>query len=113
MKSRFAIVPLAMLLGSFATPAHAGGKQLAYSIDHGTVGVIASGTGKARLVVQANGNCRAIPYSVVTDGVLAISGSFDLSKSRSMPLDYTNVTLSCNESGVQVQVEQAEKSGLF
>jgi len=113
MKYRFAVVSIAMLLGSFATTAHAGGKVLAYSIDHGTVGVIASGSGKARLVVQANGDCRNVPYSVVADGVLAFKGSFDLARERSMPLDYTNVTLSCNTSGVQVKVEQAEKSGLF
>jgi hypothetical protein len=86
-------------------------KSLTYTIDHGTVGVITSGTEKARLVIQANGNCKAIPYSVVTDGVLAISGTFDLSKTLSMPLDYTGVTLSCSDKAVTAEAEQVAKSG--
>ncbi|HXH71316.1 MAG TPA: hypothetical protein VNI58_00670 [Mariprofundaceae bacterium] len=111
--NRHLAISLALVgLCAAATPAHAGGKVLEYVIDHGTVGVIASASGKARLIVQANGNCRAIPYSVVADSVLAITGSFDLSKERVMPLDYTNVTLSCSEAGVKVKVEQPEKSGL-
>jgi len=112
MKHRLILASTLLLLGSFAATAHAAGKELAYSIDHGTVGVVASASGKARLVLQANGNCRAIPYTVIADSVLAINGSFDLSKERSMPLDFTNVTLACNEAGVQVKVQQPEKSVL-
>jgi hypothetical protein len=93
----------------FSASAHAA-KTLTYTIDHGTVGVITSDTEKARLVIQANGNCKAIPYSVVTDGVLAISGSFDLTKAVSMPLDYTGVTLSCSDKAVTARVDQAGKS---
>lgn len=85
-------------------------KSLTYTIDHGTVGVITSGTEKARLVIQANGNCKAIPYSVVADGVLAISGTFDLTKSLSMPIDYTDVTLSCSDKAVNAEVEQVGNS---
>ncbi|MDT8375120.1 MAG: hypothetical protein RQ867_00115 [Mariprofundaceae bacterium] len=96
----------------FSASAHAA-KTLTYTIDHGTVGVITSGTEKVRLVIQASGNCRTIPYSVVADGVLAISGTFDLSKALSMPLDYTGVTLSCSDKAVTAEVEQAAKSGLF
>jgi len=112
MKLRHIIATTALLLGSFAATAHAAGKELSYSIDHGTVGVVASGSGKARLVLQANGNCRAIPYAVIADSVLAVNGTFDLSRERSMPLDFTNVTLSCNEAGVQVKVQQPEKGVL-
>ena len=92
----------------FSTPGHA--KTLTYTIDHGTVGVIASGSGEARLVIQASGNCKAIPYSVVTDGVLAISGSFNLTGTLSMPLDYTEVTLSCSDKAVTAVVKQVGKS---
>lgn len=102
---------ITLLLASltlFASLADA--KSLTYTIDHGTVGVITSGTEKARLVIQASGNCKAIPYSVVTDGVLAISGTFDLSKPVSMPIDYTGVTLSCSDKAVNAEVEQVGKS---
>ena len=104
---------LTILLASlilFSASAHAA-KTLTYTIDHGTVGVISSGSGEARLVIQASGNCKSIPYSVVADGVLAISGTFDLSKTLSMPLDYTGVTLSCSDKAVTADVEQTAKSG--
>jgi hypothetical protein len=92
----------------FSASVHA--KTLIYTIDHGTVGVITSGSGEARLVIQANGNCKAIPYSVVTDGVLAISGNFNLTGTLSMPLDYTEVTLSCSDKEVTAAVNQTGKS---
>jgi hypothetical protein len=95
-------------LALFSASAHA--KTLTYTIDHGTVGVITSGSGEARLVIQANGNCKAIPYSVVTDGVLAISGNFNLTGTLSMPLDYTGVTLSCSDKAVTARVDQVGKS---
>ena len=102
---------IALLLASMTMfAALADAKSLVYTIDHGTVGVITSGTEKARLVIQANGNCKAIPYSVVADGVLAISGTFDLTKTLSMPLDYTGVTLSCSDKAVNAEVEQVGKS---
>ena len=101
---------LFLLISITAFAATAQAKSLVYTIDHGTVGVITSGTEKARLVIQANGNCKAIPYSVVADGVLAISGTFDLSKPVSMPLDYTGVSLSCSDKAVNAEVEQVGKS---
>jgi len=102
------ILFLLISITAFAASAHA--KSLVYTIDHGTVGVITSGTEKARLVIQANGNCKAIPYSVVADGVLAISGTFNLTTTLSMPLDYTGVTLSCSDKAVNAEVEQVGKS---
>jgi len=106
----FRFLPLflaSMLLLSGAAYA----KSLTYMIDHGTVGVITSKTEKVRLVIQASNNCKHIPYSVIADSVLASSGSFDLSKQLSMPMDYTVVTLSCNEKAVMASVEQANNSG--
>jgi len=97
-----------MLLSS---PAQA--KSLTYIIDHGTVGVISSGSGKARLVVQPDRQCSKVAYSVIADGVMAAQGSFDLSKPRSMPLDYTVVTLSCSEGGVTAEVNQVKTDSLF
>jgi hypothetical protein len=88
-------------------------KSLTYTIDHGTVGVITSGNEKVRLVIQASGNCKEVPYSIVADGVLAISGNFNLSTTVSMPLDYTLITLSCSDKVVIAQVNQSEKSGSF
>jgi len=102
---------LILLISITAFAATANAKSLVYTIDHGTVGVITSGTEKARLVIQANGNCKEIPYSVVADGVLAISGTFNLTKTLSMPLDYTGVTLSCSDMAVTANVEQTQKSG--
>ncbi len=104
---------LVLLISITAFAATASAKSLTYTIDHGTVGVISSGSGSARLVIQASGDCKQIPYSVVTDGVLASKGTFDLGRERSMPLDYTEVTLSCSDSGVTAKVNQVEKSGLF
>jgi hypothetical protein len=98
---------ITLLLASltlFASLADA--KTVTYTIDHGTVGVITSGTNKARLIIQANGNCKAIPYSIVADGVLAAKGTFDLSHELSMPLDYTGVTLSCSEKEVTAKSEE-------
>ncbi len=103
------ILILLISITAFAATAHA--KSLVYTIDHGTVGVITSGTEKARLVIQANGNCKSISYSVVTDGVLAISGTFNLTNTLTMPLDYTVVTLSCSDKAVSAEVEQIAKSG--
>jgi len=86
-------------------------KSLTYTIDHGTVGVITSKTEKVRLVVQAAGDCKEIGYSIVADGVLAASGTFNLKKPLSMPLDYTILTLSCTNAAVIVAVDQANDSG--
>jgi hypothetical protein len=104
---RYPAVLLACLI-LFSASAHA--KTLTYTIDHGTVGVITSGSGKARLVIQASGDCKVTPYSVVTDGVLAISGNFNLTRALSMPLDYTEVTLSCSDKEVTAVVNQTGKS---
>ena len=105
---RFTLAPLAVLM-LLATPVQA--KSLTYSIDHGTVGVISSGSEKARLVIQPSSQCARVAYSVIADGVMAAQGTFDLSKPRSMPLDYTVVTLSCSEEGVTAEVNQVAKSG--
>jgi len=102
------IVFISAALTLFAAPAQA--KSLTYSIDHGTVGVISSGSAKARLVLQPAGQCAKVAYSVIADGVLAAQGTFDLSKARSMPLDYTMVTLSCGDGGITAEVNQVAKS---
>jgi len=94
----------------FSGVAHA--KTLTYTIDHGTVGVITSKTQQSRLIIQATGECKSSAYSVVTDGVLAASGNFDLSKKRSMPMDYTILTLSCTDKAVMVNVNQPDSSVL-
>jgi len=79
--------------------------KYAYMIDHGTPGVVASESKMARLVLKANGDCAAIPYEVITDGVKSITGTMNLSKALSMPLDMTTVTLSCSDQGVTAKVE--------
>jgi len=99
----------ALLLFSAAADA----KALTYTIDPGTVGVITSGSGKVRLIIQPGRNCREIPYSIVADGVLASKGEFNLTSPLSMPLDYTVVKLSCSESGVAAEVSQPKKDSLF
>jgi len=79
--------------------------KYSYLIDHGTPGVIASESRMARLVVQANGNCAAIPYEVIADGVKSITGTMNLSTALSMPLDMTTVTLSCDKEGVSAVID--------
>jgi hypothetical protein len=105
---RFTLALIASTL-LFSGLAHA--KSLTYTIDHGTVGVITSKTEKVRLIIQAAGNCKSTPYSVVADSVLAASGNFDLSKKLSMPIDYTVLTLSCTDKAIIVTVDQANDSG--
>jgi len=86
-----------------------GGQAMAakysYLIDHGTPGVIASKSKMARLVLKANGNCAAIPYQVIADGVKSLTGTMDLSKTLSMPLDMTTVTLGCTAEGVTALID--------
>ncbi|MDX8397205.1 MAG: hypothetical protein R8K49_02675 [Mariprofundaceae bacterium] len=76
-----------------------------YMIDHGTPGVIASESKMARLVLNASGDCSAIPYEVIADGVKSLQGSFNLNQPLSMPLDFTTVTLSCSAAGVKAAVD--------
>jgi len=87
----------------FGSQAIAG--KYSYMIDHGTPGVIASESKMARLVVQANGDCAAIPYEVIADSVKSLTGTMNLSKTLSMPLDMTTVTLSCNKAGVTAVID--------
>jgi len=91
------------LLAAHATPAFAG--KYSYMIDHGTPGVIASESKMARIVLKASGDCKNIPYEVITDGVKSLSGSFDLTHPLSLPLDLTTVTLSCSDKGVSASID--------
>jgi len=100
---RSAILFSTILLVSFATPALAA--KYSYMIDHGTPGVIASQSKMARIVLKATGDCKNIPYEVITDGVKSISGSFDLSHGLSLPLDMTTVSLSCSDKGVTASID--------
>ncbi|GAV19473.1 hypothetical protein MMIC_P0407 [Mariprofundus micogutta] len=84
--------------------------EYVYTIDHGTPGVIASESKMARLVLVGSGNCAAIPYEVIADGVKSLSGSLNLSKTLSLPLDFTTVTLSCTREGVKAAINQKSKS---
>ncbi len=84
--------------------------EYVYTIDHGTPGVIASESKMARIVLIASGNCAAIPYEVITDGVKSLSGSLNLSKPLSLPLDFTTITLSCSMDGVKAVINQKDKS---
>jgi len=99
---RSTIVLSTILLVSFATPALAA--KYSYMIDHGTPGVIASQSKMARIVLKATGDCKNIPYEVITDGVKSITGSFDLSQGVSLPLDMTTVSLSCSDKGVTASI---------
>lgn len=108
----FRYIP-AMILSLLLFSATADAKALTYTIDPGTVGVISSGSGKVRLVIQPGRNCREVPYSVVADGVLASKGEFNLTSPLSMPLDYTVVKLSCSDKGVAAEVSQPKKDSLF
>jgi len=100
---RKAILCSLFLFLPFGAQAIAG--KYSYLIDHGTPGVIASESKMARLVLQANGDCSAIPYEVITDGVKSIKGTMNLVKALSMPLDMTTVTLSCNQEGVSAIID--------
>jgi len=97
-----------LMVSMAATAAHA--TQYSYMIDHGTPGVIASESKMARIVLQASGNCRDIPYEVITDGVKSLKGSLNLSMPLSLPLDFTTVTLSCSMKGVKAVINQKSKS---
>jgi len=98
-------IVLCSLLMFLPFGAQAMAAKYTYMIDHGTPGVIASKSKMARLVLQANGNCAAIPYEVITDGVKSITGLMDLSKPLSMPLDMTTVTLACDNAGVSAKID--------
>jgi len=100
---RKAILCSLCLFLPFGAQAIAG--KYSYLIDHGTPGVIASESKMARLVIQANGDCSAIPYEVITDGVKSLTGTMNLSTALSMPLDMTTVTLSCNKEGVSAVID--------
>jgi len=100
---RFTIILSAILLAGYATPALAA--KYSYMIDHGTPGVIASQSKMARIVLKATGDCKNIPYEIITDGVKSITGSFDLSHEVSLPLDMTTVSLSCSDKGVTASID--------
>lgn len=102
----------ASLCTIISIPAQAVATEYQYMIDHGTPGVIASESKMARIVLQATGNCRDIPYEVITDGVKSLKGSFNLTSPLSLPLDFTTVTLSCSMKGVKASINKKDK-GLF
>ena len=103
MKRLMMITALGMMTGS-ATLAVAASYD--YMIDHGTPGVIASVSGKARLVLRADGDCSSVSYEVIADGVKSLSGSMDLTHELSLPLDLTTVTLSCAQEGIRAQIRR-------
>ena len=76
-----------------------------YMIDHGTPGVIASASKMARLVLKGSGDCSSVPYEVIADGVKSLTGSMDLRKPLSLPLDLTTVTLSCSAAGIKAVID--------
>ncbi|OIO72170.1 MAG: hypothetical protein AUJ57_06245 [Zetaproteobacteria bacterium CG1_02_53_45] len=100
----------ASLLALLPFSAQAG--EYVYTIDHGTPGVIASESKMARIVLSGSGNCAAIPYEVIADGVKSLSGSLNLSKPLSLPLDFTTVTLSCSHDGIKAAINKKD-GGLF
>ena len=89
---------------------HAVAAAYTYSIDHGTPGVIASESKMARLVINASGDCHKIPYEVIADGVKSLNGHFNLIKPVSLPLDFTTVTLSCDQNGVKATINKTGPS---
>jgi len=97
----------AMLLLTAATASAA---EYAYTIDHGTPGVISSESKMARIVLVGSGDCSSIPYEVITDGVKSLSGNMDLRKTLSLPLDLTTVTLSCSAFGVKAVINRKKES---
>lgn len=84
-----------------------------YAIDHGTPGVIVSESKMARIVIKASGDCSNIPYEVITDGVKSITGNFNLKKPLSLPLDFTTVTLSCDQEGVKAAIKKESSPLMF
>jgi hypothetical protein len=101
-------LPATLLL--LAAPALAG--SYSYMIDHGTPGVIASNSKMARIVIIGSGDCAAVPYNIIADGVKSMDGVLKLTRPVSFPLDFTTVTLSCSADGIKADVSKQE-SGLF
>jgi len=101
-----------LLLALTALSGQASAAEYQYLIDHGTPGVIASESKMARIVLQATGNCRNIPYEIITDGVKSLKGVLNLTTPLSLPLDFTTVHLSCSMKGVTASINQKSK-GLF
>ncbi len=94
---------LAAIMGSATV---AGAANYEYMIDHGTPGVISSVSGKARLVLLADGDCASVAYEVIADSVKSLSGSMDLTHEVSLPLDLTTVTLSCAQDGIKARIQR-------
>lgn len=105
-KTIFAAAAMMFACGSAAAA------EYAYIIDHGTPGVISSESKMARIVLVGSGDCRNIPYEVITDGVKSLSGTMNLSKPLSLPLDLTTVGLSCSDEGVKAVINR-KGDGLF
>jgi len=103
-KTMFAAAAVMCACGSAAAA------EYAYIIDHGTPGVISSESKMARIVLVGTGDCSNIPYEVITDGVKSLSGSMDLTKPLSLPLDLTTVTLSCSTFGVKAVINRKKES---
>jgi len=101
------LLPL-MFLGAMNATA----SSYSYMIDHGTPGVITSDSKMVRLVLIGSGNCSEIPYNIIADSVSSLSGTLDLSKEVSFPLDFTVVTLSCSKAGIKATLTK-EGSSIF
>jgi len=105
MLKKSLLAAITLLLSTTAAAA-----EYAYTIDHGTPGVISSASKMARIVLIGSGDCRSIPYEVITDGVKSLSGNMNLNKPLSLPLDLTTVTLSCSAEGVKAVIHRKNES---
>jgi len=108
LKRLFILLLPLIFLGAMSASA----TTYSYMIDHGTPGVIASDSKMVRLVVIGSGDCSNIPYNIVADGVSSLSGTLDLSKEVSFPMDFTVVTLSCSKAGIKATLSK-ESASIF
>jgi len=83
-----------------------------YMIDHGTPGVITSDSKMVRLVLMGSGDCTKIPYNIIADSVSSLSGTLDLSREVSFPMDFTVITLSCSKAGIKATLSK-ESASIF
>lgn len=107
---KFKALTCLTLFGGLFAAQNAYATDIEYMIDHGTPGVITSNSKMSRIVLNATGDCSKIPYEVITDGVKSLTGTLNLTKPLSLPLDFTTLTLSCSDQGVSAKVKAPTKS---
>lgn len=99
---RSIVILVAILLTGVSIMASA--SLYSITVEHGTPGVITREPMRAKMVLTPTGDCKKVSYVLIIDDVKAVSGSMDLSKQRSIYLDYGNpYTLTCNSNGVMAQ----------